>query len=252
MEIFTAAELTYLRSAKTLARLATVDAHGRPHVTPVGWSLTDDEQAVEVGGRDLAKTKKFRDITATGRAALVIDEVLPPWRPQGIEIRGTADAIADPEPGIRIHPHRILSWGFEGASGGHTVPATTPTETVPSAERPSTGPVAYAILRSTRYDPDALADAEAELKEFQRLHAAQPGYAGNIVIEAGDGTRFTLTLWESEQHAAEARAALGPVVQQVLDPLMVEPAQLLAVGPLLASDLARHPATRRGATRRSV
>lgn len=136
MEVFTAAELTYLRATTTLARLATVDAHGRPHVTPVGWSLTDDEQAVDVGGRNLSETKKFRDVAATGRAALVIDEVLPPWRPQGIEIRGTAEAIADPEPRIRIHPNRILSWGFEGAGGGHTVPPNT----APSSGRPSTGP----------------------------------------------------------------------------------------------------------------
>lgn len=134
MEIFTAAELAYLRTVKTVARLATVDAHGRPHVTPVGWSLTDDGQAVEVGGRDLARTKKFRDITATGHAALVIDEVLPPFRPQGVEIRGTAEVITDPQPRIRIHPRRIVSWGFEGASGGHTAPATTPTETMPPVE----------------------------------------------------------------------------------------------------------------------
>ena len=246
MEIFTSAELAYLRTARTLGRLATVNAHGRPHVTPVGWSLTDDEQTVEVGGRGLAETKKFRDIAATGRAALVIDEVLPPWRPQGIEIRGAADAIADPEPRIRIYPRRIASWGFEGASGGHTVPAPAPTEAVTPAERPLTGRRTYAVLRKTRYDPDALAGAEAELEEFQRIHAAQPGYAGNIVIDAGGGTRFTLTLWESEQRAAEARAALGPVVQQLLDPLLVEPAQLLAVGTVLASDLAPTQLPRRG------
>jgi hypothetical protein len=118
----------------------------------------------------------------------VIDDVLPPWRPQGIEIRGTADAITDPEPRIRIHPQRIVSWGFEGASGAHRVPATTPTENVPPAGRPPTGPETYAVLRSSRYDPDALADAEADLEEFQRVHAAQPGYGGTIVIDAGDGT----------------------------------------------------------------
>lgn len=238
MEIFTTAELAYLLAAKALARLATVDAHGHPHVTPVGWSLSEDQRAVEVGGLNLAATKKFRDITATGRAALVIDEVLPPWHPQGVEIRGTADAIPDPEPRIRIHPHRIISWGFQGASGGHTVPATTPTESASPTERTLTSRRTYAVLRSTHYDPDALAGAEAQLKEFQRTHAAQPGYAGNIVIDAGDSTRVTLTLWESEQRAAQARAALGSVVRQHLDPLMVEPAQLLAVGTVLASDLA--------------
>jgi len=236
MDIFTTAELAYLRTANTLARLATVDIDGRPHVTPVGWSLTDDQQAVEIGGRDLAATKKFRDITATGRAALVIDEVLSPWRPQGIEIRGTAEALTEPEPRIRIQPQRILGWGFEGASGGHTIPATAPTENLSPAE-PSTRPETYAVLRSTRYDPDALGRAESPLQEFQRIHAHQPGYAGSIVIDTAGGTRLTLTLWTSEQHATRARVALGPVVQQVLDPLMLEPAHLLAMGNVLASDL---------------
>lgn len=237
MDAFTASELTYLHAAKSLARLATVDVHGHPHVTPVGWSLTTDRQAVEVGGHNLAATKKFRDVAATGHAALVIDDVLPPWHPQGIEIRGTARVVADPEPRIRIHPQRIVSWGFEGASGGHTVPATTPSDNAPPAEQPLPGREAYAVLRSSRYDPDALAEAEAELGKFQRTHAAQPGYAGSIVIDAGDGTRFTLTLWESEQHAERARAALGPAVQELLGPVLAEPAQLLAVGNVLASDL---------------
>ena len=33
---FTAAELSYLADAHPLARLATVDADGTPHVTPLG------------------------------------------------------------------------------------------------------------------------------------------------------------------------------------------------------------------------
>ena len=29
-----------------------------------------------------------------GRAAIVIDDVLPPWRPRGIEVRGRAEVLA--------------------------------------------------------------------------------------------------------------------------------------------------------------
>ena len=68
---------------------------------------------IEVGGIDLARTKKFHDIARTGRAALVIDDVLPPWRPRGVEIRGRAEAVAAPRPVIRIHPERVVSWGLD-------------------------------------------------------------------------------------------------------------------------------------------
>jgi pyridoxamine 5'-phosphate oxidase family protein len=118
MKIFSDAELAYLHGERRLARIATVGIDGTPHVTPVGWSLTDEDQVIEVGGIDLAATKKFRDITRTHRAAIVIDDVLPPWQPRGIEVRGRAEAIIDPRPIIRIHPERILSWGIESEMPG--------------------------------------------------------------------------------------------------------------------------------------
>jgi pyridoxamine 5'-phosphate oxidase family protein len=116
--IFTAAELEYLQTGRKLARLATVGTDGTPHVTPVGWHLGAGEQVIEVGGTDLAKTKKFRDVERSHKAAIVIDEVLPPWRPRGIEIRGRAEAIAEPGPVIRIYPQRIISWGLDDSGRG--------------------------------------------------------------------------------------------------------------------------------------
>jgi pyridoxamine 5'-phosphate oxidase family protein len=115
MAAFTDAELTFLRSARLLGRIATVSTDGMPHVTPVGWGLAQDGTSIEVGGRDMEKSKKFRDVASTGRAALVIDEVLPPWRPRGIEIRGRAEVVMDPQPLIRIHPERVRSWGLTDA-----------------------------------------------------------------------------------------------------------------------------------------
>jgi pyridoxamine 5'-phosphate oxidase family protein len=47
---------------------------------------------------------------------VVIDDVLPPFQPRGIEVRGRADAIVGPPPLIRIHPHRIVSWGLDEAT----------------------------------------------------------------------------------------------------------------------------------------
>ncbi|WP_431919857.1 PPOX class F420-dependent oxidoreductase [Nonomuraea jabiensis] len=74
--------------------MATVGADGMPHVVPVGWSLDETGTLIEIGGRNLARSRKFRDVARNGRAALVIDDVLPPWRPRGVEIRGRARAAA--------------------------------------------------------------------------------------------------------------------------------------------------------------
>ncbi len=67
---------------------------------------------MDIRGHDLANTKKFRDIERSGRAALVVDDLAStkPWWPRGIEVRGSAEAIENPEPVIRIHPQRIVAW----------------------------------------------------------------------------------------------------------------------------------------------
>ncbi len=115
--LFTDAELEYLQSERRLARVATVGPDGTPHVTPTGWAYDPEAGVIEVSGHDFSATKKFRDVARTGRAALVIDDVLPPWQPRGIEIRGKAEAIAEPTPMIRIHPTRIVSWGIDDSRG---------------------------------------------------------------------------------------------------------------------------------------
>jgi pyridoxamine 5'-phosphate oxidase family protein len=121
VRVFTEQELAFLRGGRLLGRVATVGPDGMPHVAPVGWRLDAEAQCVEITGRDLARTKKFRDVSRTGRAAIVVDEVLPPWQPRGVEVRGRAEAIDGSEALIRIHPTRIFSWGFEGAGGGRDV-----------------------------------------------------------------------------------------------------------------------------------
>jgi pyridoxamine 5'-phosphate oxidase family protein len=121
MSAFTSAELEYMTGERRLARLATVGKNGTPHVMPVGmWAYNGDHDAIDVGGHDFARTKKYRDVERTGRAAIVIDDLAStdPWRPRGIEIRGRAEAIAEPRALIRIHPDRIVSWGIESEAVG--------------------------------------------------------------------------------------------------------------------------------------
>ena len=112
--VFTEDELRYL-SERRLGRIATVGKDGTPHVAPVGWSYDPEQDAVEVGGRNFAHSKKYHDAARSGRAAIVIDDLasVDPWQPRGIEIRGAAEVLADP-PRIRIRPGRVVSWGLGG------------------------------------------------------------------------------------------------------------------------------------------
>lgn len=117
---FTQAELDYLATQR-LARLATVAPDGTLQVSPVGFFLNRDG-TVDIGGAAMGRTKKFRNVVASGRAAVVIDDIasLDPWEVRGVEIRGSAEAISDTDPPmrgfskeiIRIHPTRIISWGL--------------------------------------------------------------------------------------------------------------------------------------------
>ena len=115
MSGFTEREVEYLREQR-LGRLATVGASGRPHVVPVGFRVDPDLGVVEIGGRDMGRTKKFRDVPQTGRVALVVDDVLPPWRARGVEIRGRAEVLGGES--IRIFPERIVGWGIDPDARG--------------------------------------------------------------------------------------------------------------------------------------
>jgi pyridoxamine 5'-phosphate oxidase family protein len=123
MSVFTAAELAYLSGGRQLGRIATVGADGTPHVVPVAWIYNAARDAIDIGGSELERTKKFRDVARSGRAAIVIDDVgtAEIRRPRGIEVRGRGEAIAMPTPLIRIHPERIVSWGLGPARSARTV-----------------------------------------------------------------------------------------------------------------------------------
>ena len=121
MSVFTEKEIEYLRDQR-LGRLATVNANGEPHVVPVAFRYNDEMDAIDIGGHNFAKSKKYRDARTTGRAAFVVDDVLPPWRARGVEVRGRADVLGtggeEIGPGfdedmIRIFPERIVGWGIE-------------------------------------------------------------------------------------------------------------------------------------------
>ncbi len=117
MTAFTDAELEYLRTQR-LGRIATASAIGDPEVSPVGFEA--DATGISTGGLDITKTVRYRNIQATGRAAIVIDDLasVDPWRPRGVKIRGRAEVNTDPQGQMRIRliPETVWSWGInEGA-----------------------------------------------------------------------------------------------------------------------------------------
>ncbi len=119
MNKFTDAEIEYLKSQR-LGRLATVDAKGDLHVVPVGFRYNPDEDTIDIGGHNIVPTKKYRDALRHGRVAFVVDDVLPPWKPRMVEVRGTVQAFAEGGKSInqgfspailRIKPTYIVSLG---------------------------------------------------------------------------------------------------------------------------------------------
>ncbi len=94
MRRFTSAEITYLPSQR-LGRLATVSEKGDLHMVPVGFRYNAEHDTIDIGGHDIVPTRKYRKALRHGRVAFVVDDVLPPWRPRLIEVRGTVQAIAE-------------------------------------------------------------------------------------------------------------------------------------------------------------
>jgi pyridoxamine 5'-phosphate oxidase family protein len=129
MSVFTPEEIAYLATQR-LGRLATIDPQGSLQNSPVSFRYNPATDTIDIGGRAMGKTKKFRNIQKNPHVAFVVDDVLPPWQPRCLEIRGTAQAL----PGggrelygadyrmddslIRISPAQIISWGME--AGGET------------------------------------------------------------------------------------------------------------------------------------
>jgi PPOX class F420-dependent enzyme/OxyR family protein len=145
MSAFTDHDLTYLAGERRLARVATVGRDGRPHVVPVGWAHDPGHDATVVGGHALERTKKYRDVLATGRAAIVIDDLasVDPWR------RAASRSAAAP----RLWPNRPRRFAStrSGSSRGawRTSASASGTLATSPAHRPSAGsrPSRYSAWR---------------------------------------------------------------------------------------------------------
>ena len=112
----------YLRTQR-LGRLATVDAHGAPQNNPVAFRYDAQLGVIDIGGRRMAESRKFRNIGGNNRVAFVVDDLasVNPWHPRMVEIRGTAETVRvdePPYPGmthdiIRIRPEKVFAFGLD-------------------------------------------------------------------------------------------------------------------------------------------
>lgn len=121
---FTPAEVEYLRTQR-LGRLSTLGPGGAPQTKPVGFLLDEQTGRIDIPGRDNPSTQKWRNIARDDRVSFLVDDVAPGggWSPRVLEIRGTAQLLADVRPGsafpgvapgvIRIWPRRIVVFGIE-------------------------------------------------------------------------------------------------------------------------------------------
>lgn len=127
MGIFSEPELDYLREQR-LGRLATVQKDGTVQNSPVGFGFNEVTQTIDIGGRNMAASQKFKNVAAGSKVAFVVDDIasFDPWTVRCLEIRGDAEALTDPKdsagnlsgPIIRIHPRRIISYGIDPDAGG--------------------------------------------------------------------------------------------------------------------------------------
>jgi pyridoxamine 5'-phosphate oxidase family protein len=117
MAEFTNAQVKYLKSQR-LGRLATLRPDGTLQNNPVGFSFDEESGTFEVGGFNMGGSQKYKNVVANGQVAFVVDDLktTDPWKPRMVEVRGTAEPLANDDPRkstIRIHPLRIISFGID-------------------------------------------------------------------------------------------------------------------------------------------
>lgn len=123
-----------------VARFATVDEDGLPHVVPVTFAIVDGDLCFETDGDSI----KVRNVERTGKAAAVVDAGEDDYsRHRGVQWRGSARVVEDEETiadveralfgavkpdsfrqegrhrrvKVALTPEREVSWDFSKAGG---------------------------------------------------------------------------------------------------------------------------------------
>jgi pyridoxamine 5'-phosphate oxidase family protein len=136
---FTEVERRYL-VAHPLGRLASIGPRGAPHNHPVALWINADTGTIDIGGPNLARSQKFRNVQADPRGSLVVDDQATPEESvgpggqtgRGLEIRGIVEVLLNQRPLmdafspeiLRVHPRKILAWNLDGP--GYNIRAVAP------------------------------------------------------------------------------------------------------------------------------
>lgn len=115
-------EIAFLEQTD-LGRLATVQKDGTPQNSPVGFAYNAELGTIDIGGFQMSKSQKYRNLAHNNKVALVVDDLYSrdPWRVRCLEIRGIGEQVPDGGSGengmdpaiIRIRPTKIVSFGID-------------------------------------------------------------------------------------------------------------------------------------------
>ena len=64
------------------------------------WFPSEPAFACSHARRDFARSRKFRNVAAEPKVCFLVDDVLPPWQPRAVQVRGhgvTLDAATWPD-----------------------------------------------------------------------------------------------------------------------------------------------------------
>lgn len=123
----------FLMTGTRTAKLATVKANGRPHVTPVGFVLDGNDIVFSTGKRSV----KGRGILRSPEVALVVDEEVPPY--PFVMVEGTAFVSEDLDEMLRwatkvgaryVGPDQADEMGRRNAVAGELLVRIVPTKIV--------------------------------------------------------------------------------------------------------------------------
>jgi pyridoxamine 5'-phosphate oxidase family protein len=128
MSVFSEVEIAYLQS-KTMGRLATISADGRPHLVPLTYRFNAEEDAIDIGGIDFANSKKWRDMLGNPHVAFLVDDASVAGA-HAIEIRGNAEPHFSG--GESINPGSLTS---NPSSSGYDRTASSAGDWKPRASR---------------------------------------------------------------------------------------------------------------------
>jgi heme-degrading monooxygenase HmoA len=81
----------------------------------------------------------------------------------------------------------------------------------------------YTVIRRYQGVQDTTEVARRALAEFAPQLRDQPGFQGYWVVDGGDGVVATITMFETEEAAAESTAASATWVQENLSQLVPNP-----------------------------